>query len=293
VRVALVLAGLLTTIVAGCGTRGVLVMKPLPPTYAWQGERGTTVGSGSNSVAGSGSVAGSASGSASSSGSVAGSAAGSASGSASGSRPGFGPASVTTSALGLVWSRLPAPHRAPRSKEPAPTPTAVAQARALIGVRDPRTSLAFALAVSAGLSSGLTAGLAHPRSHPAVPAVADGPALVAWARAHDVLAPITPGAAAPPAILPGDLLVFDRAAGGRPASLIAVDLARDPRGVIDILYLAGGVIRLGHLDPTRPRTARDRERKVVNTYLRHGADQPPKGTRFLAGELVSARIRLR
>jgi hypothetical protein len=243
----------------GCGTRSLLLMEPLPPTYAWQrAQPGTDPESGSGSGSGSASASG------------------------SGSGPDAAPGPVATaSALGAIWSRLPAPHRAPRATEPAPTPSTLASARSLRGVRDPRSSLAFALAAAAGLSGARA------------PDVADGPALVAWARARDRLAAIVPGAAEPPAIEPGDLVVFDRAVDGAPASLVAVALARDPRGVIELLYLAGGVIRVGQLDPTRPRTARDRDHRVVNTYLRHGPDQPPRGTRFLAGELVAGRVRLR
>lgn len=184
------------------------------------------------------------------------------------------------SAYGIVWSRLRAPHLA-KTKMPVATPTTVAEARALVGERDPRSPVAFALAVAGGLS-GIRA----------LPDVGDGPALVAWAEGRGALAAIVPGTPDTAAIAVGDLLVFDRVVGGAPASLVAVALGRDDRGVIDMLYLAGGVIRRGHLDPARPRTTRDRDRRIVNTFLRHGADQPPGDTRFRAGALVVARVRL-
>jgi hypothetical protein len=239
---------------SGCARRSVLRMEPLPPTYAWQAP--TTPGT----------------------------AAPAATGPRTGTGMGDTAAPTATGVFaisGARWADLPAPHLAPRSKLPVPTPTTIEAARALIGWRDPRTSQAFALAVATQLGR---AG--------ALPDLADGPALVAWAARHDALARITPGAADPPPIAPGDLLVFDRAVADKPASLVAVALGRDARGVVELLYLAGGVIRRGHVDPTRPTTSRDRERRVVNTFLRHGADQPPAGTRFRTGELLSARIRL-
>lgn len=243
----------------GCGTRSLLLMDPPPPTYAWQRTPGADPAprpaSTSRASADAGSVA------------VAGS--GSSTGTALG-LPG-----------GVVLSRLPAPHLATRSKTPVATPTSIDAARALVGMRDPRSSLAFALAVAHGVTGAR-----------ALPDLADGPALVAWATRQGALATIVPGDAAPPDVAPGDLLVFDRAVAGAPASLVAVVLGRDARGVVDILYLGGGVIRVGHVDPTRPKTARDRGGRAVNTYLRHGRDQPPAGTRFLAGALVSARIHL-
>ncbi|HVV82592.1 MAG TPA: hypothetical protein VHE35_05905 [Kofleriaceae bacterium] len=253
---------------AGCGTRSLLLMKPLPPTYAWQRADGGTA--------------------------------------APARRPSFDSALADAraplrtngrtgaadprAALGangrdgdgvVPWAGLPAPHLAPRSKTPVETPSSIARARALVGQRDPRPPLAFALTVAAGLT--------HAR---ALPDPADGPALVAWADARHLLVRITPGATAPPDLAAGDLVVFDRAVGGAPASLVAVVLGHDARGVFDLLYLGGGVIRLGHLDPTRPKTARDHDGRSVNTYLRHNRDEPPAGTRFLTGELLSSRLRL-
>lgn len=184
--------------------------------------------------------------------------------------------SVATTAeprSGIVISRLPAPHRVAAADSPAPR--TVADALALAGHRDPRDPLAFALAVAASLGTA------------PVPALRTGPALVAWAREQGSfvsLAEIT-------SIAPGDLLVFDRAVENLPASLVAVALTTDARGVTSFLYVARGVIRIGHLDPARPKVARDREGKTVNSYLRHTSDYPPAGTRYLAGELLAGRIR--
>lgn len=171
---------------------------------------------------------------------------------------------------GIIISRLPAPHRIAAAE--APAPRTIADAFALVGHRDSRESFAFALAVAASLGA-------------ETPSVADGPALVA---AHERSAFATPGAR----LAPRDLLVFDRAAANAPASLVGVVLATDDRGVTSFLYLARGVVRIGHIDPARPHIARDREGRSVNSYIRHTTDYPPAGTRYLAGELLAGSIRL-
>jgi len=170
---------------------------------------------------------------------------------------------------GVVISRLPAPHRLRAAV--SPSIATLDDARALVGRRDPRSPLAAAL----GWSSELT-------GRPA-PAVTDGAALVAWAQGAGAWRAV-------PALVPGDLIVFDRAVGGARASLVAVALGRDERGVVEVLYLGNGVVRRGWFDPTRPAVKRDRARRVVNTSLRHNRDQPPRGTRFLAGELFAGVI---
>lgn len=170
---------------------------------------------------------------------------------------------------GVVISRLPSPHRV-RPTVPPPIAT-LADARALVGWRDPRSATVAALAWSSELTG-----------RPA-PAVTDGATLVAWAQAADAWRGV-------PAVVPGDLIVFDRAVAGARASLVAVALGRDERGVIEILYLGNGVVRRGWFDVTRPAMKRDRARRVVNTALRHNRDQPPRGTHFLAGELFAGVI---
>jgi hypothetical protein len=174
---------------------------------------------------------------------------------------------------GVVISRLPAPHREPPS--PSPTPATAAGARLLRGHRDPRPPVAFALTIAASLTGAQS------------PAFADGPVLVAWAReqgAWDTL----PGAP----LAAGDLVVLDRAVENTPASLVAVALDTDERGVTELLYLARGVVRVGRVDPARPKLARDKHGRQVNSYVRHTSDHPPAGTRFLTGELLAGRIRL-
>lgn len=186
------------------------------------------------------------------------------------SAPTAAPSVVTASypavAGGIVLSRLPERHREPA--RPAPPIESIDDARRLVGLRDPRPPLAAALAWSRQLTG-----------RPA-PDVTDGAGLVAWAQASDAWRAV-------PAIAPGDLIVFDRAVGGARASLVAVALGRDARGVVEVLYLGAGVIRRGFFDVTRPALRRDRDGRIVNTALRHNGDQPPRGTHFLAGELFA------
>jgi len=178
----------------------------------------------------------------------------------------------------VVWSRLPAPHRG--QNQPArsdgvlssiqvPSIHEPADLRTLVGQRDNRDPYAIALAALAEVGIDI-----HPPDTVGQP-------LVTWAQTAGMLAAPTDVAK------PGDLLVFDRAIGDDLYDLVAVAIARDARGVTEFLYAGGGVIRRGFLDPTRPSTRRDGDGLVLNTFLRHGKRWPPKGTRYLAGELLS------
>lgn len=178
---------------------------------------------------------------------------------------------------GVVISRLPEPHRQGRLKNGEAIDLSglddVEDVRTLVGRRDGRGHVGFALALAARIGPGL-------------PEVEDGPALVELARERGAL-----GDPDVSAVEPGDLLVFDRISDGEAASLVAVVLARDDRGVVEMMYVARGVVRRGFVDPARPKIRRDKQGRVVNTYLRHGKDQPPEGTRYLAGELLAHVIR--
>jgi hypothetical protein len=178
---------------------------------------------------------------------------------------------------GLDLSVLPRPHRATGRAEPGDPAlwTDVREAadlRRLVGVRADGDSPAFARAAVTRLS-----GVSPP---------ADLDELLDWADQRGGLAEPTAAIAA------GDLLVFDHVDGGKPASLVAIAVAHQA-GVTEMMYLAGGVVRRGFVDPARPRIGRDASRRVVNTFLRHGRDYPPRGTRYLAGELLSHVIRVR
>ena len=184
---------------------------------------------------------------------------------------------IPVPAGGLVVSQLPAPHGAAAVTEDLPLyRTTAGDLRALTGTRRAEDPLAFAVRAAAALANGA----------PPSPVPADGEALRAWMREHargvDATAATT-----------GDLLAFDRAVDGAPVSLWAVVLGRDDRGVVEMLYLAAGVVRRGFVDPGMPHVARDADRRVRNTFLRHGKDQPPRGTRYLAGELLAGAWRFR
>lgn len=172
-----------------------------------------------------------------------------------------------------VRANLRAPHR---SSAPPALPRVQDDLRSLVGIRDKRTSLLLAIewAQSLGLPLEGFAGTA-------------GEDLVAWAEASDRLFDATEQTR------PGDLLVFDAATSDDAADLVAIVIARDDRGVTEMLYLGGGVIRRGFVDVSRKRTRRDDDQRIVNTFLRHGRRWPAKGSRYLAGELLAHVIHLR
>jgi len=89
---------------------------------------------------------------------------------------------------------------------------------------------------------------------------------------------------------PGNLLVFARTESDDADDLVAIAVATDARGVTEFVYLAGGIVRRGFLDVARPSMRRDADGAVVNTYLRAGKRWPPKGTHYLAGELLARVI---
>ncbi|MGE0395904.1 MAG: hypothetical protein AB7T06_04175 [Kofleriaceae bacterium] len=168
---------------------------------------------------------------------------------------------------------LRAPHR---STMPPPLPRTPIDLRSLVGIRDKRTSLLVAIEWAHALGLGLE-GFAG----------TSGEDLVAWAEASHRLSDADDEAR------PGDLLVFDAATSDDDADLIAIVIARDDRGVTEMLYLGGGVIRRGFVDPSRRSKRRDADQRVVNTFLRHGRRWPAKGSHYLAGELLAHVIHLR
>lgn len=168
---------------------------------------------------------------------------------------------------------LSAPHNA---TIPPPLPRTLADLRTLVGIRDKRTSLLLAIEWVTALGRA-----------PEGFAGTTGEDLVAWADASHRLA----DASDEPR--PGDLLVFDAAQSDDAADLVAIVIARDERGVTEMLYLGGGVIRRGFVDAARPAKRRDTAQRVINTYLRHGKRWPAKGSHYLAGELLAHVIHLR
>lgn len=173
-----------------------------------------------------------------------------------------------------AWAQLPAPNRASSSITGAVAlPHEPADLRSLVGTRDKRDPFVVLLSWTT------TLGLRVEGT--------DGGSLVAWAASAGKLEPHT---ATPN---PGDLVVFDHAVGESESDLVGLVLARDARGVTEFLYVGGGVIRRGFYDATRPTIRRDVDGVVVNTFLRHGKQWPPKGTRYLSGELIAHVVRTR
>lgn len=172
-----------------------------------------------------------------------------------------------------AWSQLPAPNRGTSAiTDTIALPREPADLRNLVGTRDKREP--FTIVQSWLTTLGLRAE------------GTDGVSLVAWAADAGKLDAAIAQANA------GDLLVFDRANGDGSSDLVGLVLARDGRGVTEFLYVGGGVIRRGFMDATRPSIRRDVDGAVVNTFLRHGKHWPPKGTRYLTGQLMAHVIRL-
>jgi hypothetical protein len=163
---------------------------------------------------------------------------------------------------------LPAPHK---MQSAAPRPRTPIDLHDLVGRREKGEAFAVTLGWARGLGVQAEAST--------------GAELVAWAdRAHKLH-----GAGELPE--PGDLLVFDRTQGDDTSDLIAIVVGRDARNVIEMIYVAGGVVRRGFVDAARPAMRRDKDGAVVNTYLRHGKRSPPSGTHYLAGELLAHVVR--
>jgi hypothetical protein len=155
--------------------------------------------------------------------------------------------------------------------------------RGMVGRRDDvSTHVGFALVALREIGAALD---------PATAGVEDGPALVALAERRGALTAAAPGAALP-ALRLGDLLVFDRVTAADPASLVAVVVSVDERGVVELVYLARGVVRRGFVFPPEPATRRDASGRVLNTFVRHNDGGDPRGTPHLAGELIADAISL-
>ena len=177
-----------------------------------------------------------------------------------------------------AWAKLPAPNLTPSPTAtvlaPIPSPPKEpSQLRALVGIRDKRDPFAIVAAWTVELGLHIEG--------------TDGTSLVTWAATADKLA----ARDAVPNI--GDVLVFDHVDSDQESDRIALVIGRDSRGVTEFMYAGGGVIRRGFYDVSRPTIRRDEDGAVVNTFMRHGKLWPPKGTRYLAGELLSYVIRAR
>ncbi len=174
-----------------------------------------------------------------------------------------------------AWLALPAPHRTP-DEALGPVIREPADLRRWVGRRDSRDPFVAAMAWARQLGGG---GIAIEASSAA--------AAVEMAKRSQRAGSATAVA------LPGDVLVFDRVISDDRADFAAIVTAHDPRGVTEFVYLGGGVIRRGFVDATRPTMRRDADGRIVNTYLRTGKRLPPRGTRYLAGELLAHVVHAR
>lgn len=207
-------------------------------------------------------------------------------------------ADVATAAAanGVALTLLPASHRldadAPHAALHEPS-----DLRTLVGRRSNQDSVTAALSWSAELGARIDLELATPAlpAHPSgrarataviAASLANTGKLLAWATTHD-------RTVEPDAIEPGALLVFSRTESDDSPDLVALAIARDGRGVTEFIYCAGGAIRRGFMDLRHPDKRRDAAGTIENTFLRTGNRWPPKGTHYLAGELLANVIRPR
>lgn len=194
----------------------------------------------------------------------------------------------------VVLSRLPSHHRFD-DNEPHATLHEPSDLRALVGRRDTRDSVTAALAWSAELGATIDLDLSRPdapakasyrvRAAATIAAsITNTGKLVAWSTSHDRTTDD---------VAPGSLLVFARTESDDSPDLVALAVARDDRGVTEFIFCAGGAIRRGFFDTRHADQRRDAGGRVLNTFLRTGNRWPPKGTHYLAGELLVHVIRAR
>jgi len=201
---------------------------------------------------------------------------------------------VTAEENGVTWSKLPASHAIALDAPHVPL-REPSDLRALVGRRDPHDSVTAALAWEAELGTRISLELAAPaaksqrdRAAAVIAAsLANTSTLVGWAASHDQLAAPTD------TIDPGDVLVFERTESDAASDLVGIAIGRDARGVIEFIYCAGGAIRRGLVDPRHPAQHREASGAVVNTFMRTGTRWPPKGTHYLAGELLVHVVHVR
>lgn len=201
---------------------------------------------------------------------------------------------ATAEANGIVLSRLPANHRFD-DNEPHATLHEPSELRALVGRRDMRDSVTAALAWSAELGAPIDVELARAEAPAKAPyrvraaasitaSITNTGKLVAWSTVHERTTDV---------VDPGSLLVFARTESDDAPDLVALAIGRDDRGVTEFIFCAGGAIRRGFLDTRHADQRRDAAGRALNTFMRTGNRWPPKGTHYLAGELLVHVIRTR
>jgi len=79
----------------------------------------------------------------------------------------------------------------------------------------------------------------------------------------------------------GDLVVFDPGERG-------IVTRTDPDGRVHFLFVKAGAVRAGVLSLRHPGLRRDRNGRLLNTYVKARRIDDPPGARYLAGELWSA-----
>ncbi|HEY4057625.1 MAG TPA: hypothetical protein VGM39_13510 [Kofleriaceae bacterium] len=185
----------------------------------------------------------------------------------------------TPNAQPAARDELPAPNKI-AADAPRPEIHAPQDLRKLTGYREKRDQLVAALELAHAIGTRVTFEPVGALTAAAADNMSPGDSLVSWAGHEDRLADYT----AEPQ--PGDLLVFDRVESDSTSDCIGLVIARDDRGVTEFLYLGGGVYRRAFVDVSRPAVRRDKEQRVVNSFMRNGKRWPAKGQHYLSGELL-------
>jgi hypothetical protein len=91
---------------------------------------------------------------------------------------------------------------------------------------------------------------------------------------------------------PGDVVFFDLDGNGCASHAGLVD-AVDPPGRIAFRERRDGEIRRSYAAPAEPRTRRDSQGRILNTFLRARRLEDAPGLRYFSGEMLCAVIRVK
>jgi len=92
---------------------------------------------------------------------------------------------------------------------------------------------------------------------------------------------------------PGDVVFFDTSrAGNQCGGHVGLVQGFAPGGALKFRERRGGEERVSVADPQRPGQRRDEDGRVINTFIRPVKPDDPAGTRYYAGQMVCAVVRV-
>ncbi|MDX2021087.1 MAG: NlpC/P60 family protein [Deltaproteobacteria bacterium] len=92
---------------------------------------------------------------------------------------------------------------------------------------------------------------------------------------------------------PGDLVFFDTSpTGNQCGGHVGLVQGFAPGGALKFRERREGEERVSVADPQRPGQRRDEDGRVINTFLRARKPNDPEGTRYYAGQMVCAVVRV-